>query len=171
MLCAPGSVDRIYANRGDSIAPSCRKAAGSQVVYHQPAPIAADSAHVALSANGCTDNPDVDCAFVAAAGGPLKGLWWSQKTPARRCPPSHPYLRNEQVVHGTIGVVPGVNVAEIPQVDFFAGLVLLNNTGYVIGVDVGEVTNWTISSQDWHMWLYCTSDPNRGYTCANNACL
>src|SRR5689334_16796842 len=85
VLCTPGSVDRIFADRGDYIAPSCRQAPGSQVVYHRPSPTVADSAQVARNANGCTDNPHADCKFLAASGS-LPDFWWSQKTPERQCP-------------------------------------------------------------------------------------
>src|SRR5205814_935719 len=56
VLCAPGSVDLIYANHGDSIAPSCRKAPGSQVAYHKPSLTKPPTAEH----NGCTDNPHPD---------------------------------------------------------------------------------------------------------------
>ena len=108
VLCAPGSVDRIFADRGDYIAPSCREAPRSRVVYHRPP----RSAQPARDPDGCTNNPHVDCTFL--------------------------------------------------NIDFFAPR-LVRPDDYVIGAQVGSVTNWTFSPQSWHMWLHCTSDKSQGW--------
>jgi hypothetical protein len=53
-----------------------------------------------------------------------------------------------------------------PEIDFVLFPVRTNTERYAIGVGVGSVTNWTIFNRHWQMWLYCTSDKNRGYRCA-----
>jgi hypothetical protein len=158
VLCAPGSVDRIFADRGDYIAPSCRRASGSHVAYHPPRPTTPPTAR----SDGCTDNPHVDCTFLAASGS-LPDFWWSQKTPERQCPPSHQYLLFHDYMPFGTSAPFGVEVSNLGNIDFFAPR-LVRSDDYVIGARVGSVTNWTFSAQPWHMWLHCTSDKSQGWT-------
>jgi hypothetical protein len=157
VLCAPGSVDRIFADRGDYIAPGCRKASGSQVVYRQPRPVTRPTAR----SDGCADNPHVDCTFLAASGS-LPGFWWSQKIPQRQCPPSHPYLLLRGIPDG-LNIPFGVEVSNIPQVDYFAKRLFTSPHDRVTGAFDGSVTNWTFNSQEWRMWFHCTSDKSQGW--------
>ena len=161
VLCAPGSVDRIFAERGDYIAPSCRKAPGSRVVYHRLTATAAGSAQVARKTNGCTNNPHADCAFLAASGS-LPGFWWSQKTPERQCPASHQYLQFLDTVPFGSNYPFGVEMKNVGNIGFFAPR-LIRSDDYVIGARAGSVTNWTFSTQPWEMWLHCTSDKSKGW--------
>lgn len=161
VLCAPGSVDHIFANRGDYIAPPCRRAPGSQVVYHRSTSTAAGSAEVGRDANGCTNNPHVDCKFLAASGS-LPGFWWSQKTPERQCPASHQYLQFLDTVPIGSNFPFGVEMKNLGNIGFFAPR-FVRSDNYVIGARVGSVTNWTFSSQPWEMWLHCTSDKSKGW--------
>jgi Ca2+-binding RTX toxin-like protein len=163
VFCAPGSVDRIFANHGDYIAPSCRKAAGSQVVYHRPAPTAAESARV--SANGCTDNPHESCWFEARSGRlDVWPHWWSwAKIPETHCPPSHPYLINKDYVPFGMTVTQGIAVSNVPNVDYFANRAL-GKDNYVIGNgSLSTVTDWTFHPQDWSMNFHCTRNKDEGY--------
>lgn len=163
VLCGRRSVGRVYADRGDSIAPACRRARGSQVVYRRPPPTAADSAQVPRDPNGCTNNPSVGCEYLAAAGS-LPGLWWSQKTPERQCPPDHQYLLFHDYLPFGTNAPFGVEMVNIGNIGFFAPR-LVRSDDYVIGARVGSVTNWAIpsSSQQWEMWLHCTSDQSQGW--------
>jgi RTX calcium-binding nonapeptide repeat (4 copies) len=157
VLCAPGSVDHISANRGDYIAPSCRKGPGSLVTYHQPPATKPPTARN----NGCTGNPARDCTFLAASGR-LEGFWWSQKIPQRECPPTHPYLIRKDYAPFGVNVPFGVEVSNVPNVDYFARR-LTRPDDYVIGAFGGSVTNWTFSPQEWRMWFHCTSDQSQGW--------
>jgi len=161
--CAPGKVDRVFAGRGDSVAPSCRRAHGSQVTYRRPTPTAAGSAHVARDPNGCTNNPNVNCEYLAASGS-LPGLWWNQKTPERQCPPDHQYLLLKDYVPYGTNAPFGVEIVNIGNVGFFAAR-LIRPDDYVVGAREGSVTNWAIpsSTQRWEMWLHCTSDKSQGW--------
>src|SRR3954454_14988759 len=161
VLCAPGKVDRVHAGRGDSIAPACRRAHGSRVRSRRPAPTAIARAHVARDPDGCTNNPDTNCEFEAAAGS-LPGLWWNQKTPERQCPPDHQYLLLRDYVPFGTNAPFGVEIVNIGNVGFFAPR-FIRSDDYVIGARVGSVTNWTTSSQPWEMWLHCTSDKSQGW--------
>jgi len=157
VLCASGSVNRISADPGDFIAPSCRKAPSPRSSTTSPRPPRAP----ARDANGCTNNPNVDCTFLAASGR-LQGLWWSQKIPQRECPPSHTYLLFKDYVPFGVNVPFGVEVSNIPKVDYFARRVVRPDD-YVIGAFGGSVTNWTLEPQEWHMWFHCTSDKGKGW--------
>jgi hypothetical protein len=164
VVCPRGSVDRVFADRGDSIARTCRRARGSQVVYRRPAPTPADSAQVPRDPNGCTNNPDVNCEYLAASGS-LPGLWWSQKTPESQCPPDHQYLLFQSYVPFGTNAPFGVEIVNIGNVGFFAAR-LVRPDDYVVGAQAGSVTNWAVpsSSQPWEMWLHCTSDKSQGWT-------
>ena len=159
VLCGRRSVGRVFADRGDSIARACRRARGSQVVYRRPPPTAADIAQ--RDPNGCTNNPNVECEYLAAAGS-LPGFWWSQKTPERQCPPDHEYLVLRDYVPFGTSAPFGVEIVNIGNVGFFAPR-FVRSDDYVIGARVGSVTNWTTSSQPWEMWLHCTSDKSQGW--------
>ncbi|MGH3338588.1 MAG: calcium-binding protein, partial [Propionibacteriaceae bacterium] len=161
VVCAPGSVDRVFADRGDSIAPACRRARRSRIVYpRSPAP-AADSGQ--RDPNGCTNNPAVTCEYLAAAG-TLPGLWSSQKTPERQCPPDHQYLLFQDYMPFGTSAPFGVEIVNIGNVGFFAPR-FVRSDDYVIGARVGSVTNWAVpsSTQPWEMWLHCTSDQSQGW--------
>jgi hypothetical protein len=166
VLCAPGSVDRIYANRGDYIAPSCRKAPGSQVVYHQP-PLAKPPS---AGANGCKDNPDRDCTFLARSGR-LPHFWASDSWQFLKCcdcPNSHPFLINKDYVASSIFVVRGLEPRG--NVDWFLSVEYGRNPngnafGYAFAASSGSVTNWSFRAEDWELWLHCTSDKSQGYKC------
>jgi hypothetical protein len=157
ILCAPGSVNRISADPGDFIAPNCRKAPSPRSSITSPRPPRAP----ARDANGCTDNPNVDCTFLAASGR-LEGFWWSQKIPQRECPSSHTYLLFKDYVPFGVNVPFGVEVSNIPKVDYFARRVVRPDD-YVIGAFGGSVTNWSLQPQEWHMWFHCTSDKDKGW--------
>jgi hypothetical protein len=161
VVCAGGSDDRVFANRGDSISRSCRRARVSQVVYRRPPPTAADSAQ--RDPNGCTNNPDVNCEFLGASGR-LPDLWSHQKTPERQCPPDHQYLLFHDYVPFGTSAPFGVEIVNIGNIGFFAPR-FVRSDDYVIGARVGSVTNWAIpsSSQPWEMWLHCTSDQSQGW--------
>jgi hypothetical protein len=103
----------------------------------------------------------VDCTFLAASGR-LEGFWWSQKIPQRECPPSHTYLIRKDYVPFGVNVPFGVEVSNVPKVDYFARR-LTRPDDYVIGAFGGSVTNWTFSPQEWHMWFHCTSDKSQGW--------
>lgn len=161
VVCAVGSVDRIFANHGDSMSSSCGRAAGSQIAYHRPPSTAPGKTSLAPSANGCTDNPNVDCSY-PAAGGSLPGLLWWARTPQRQCPASHPYLQFLDTVPFGSNYPFGVEMKNIGNIGFFAPR-LVGANDYVHGAQVGEVTNWTFSEQRWEMVLHCTSDRAHGW--------
>jgi hypothetical protein len=159
ILCAPGSVNRIYANRGDYIAPWCRDAAGSQVVYHQPPRTPTPSAR----SQECGTRA-VEC-VVKVASGSLPGMWSWATFPQRLCPPSHPYLINHHYFTPILFAAPGMqpvgNVDYFMTVRFGPGNKLSQRPA--IGNGIGEVTNWTFRRQDWQMWFHCTSNINDSY--------
>ena len=166
VLCAPGSVDHIFADRGDYVAPPCRRAPGSQVVYHRPTSAAPDSAQAARDSNGCTDNPHVDCKFLAASGS-LPDFWWSQKTPERQCPPSHQYLQFLGLPFRSATNFPfGVEMKNLGNIGFFAPR-FVRSDDYVIGARVGSVDELDLLAPAMGMWLHCTSDKSRGWKHGN----
>jgi Ca2+-binding RTX toxin-like protein len=172
VLCAPGSVDHIYANRDNYIAPSCRKAAGSQVVYSRPAPAAARRP-LASGADGCTDNPAVDCEFSVTAG-VLTGFWDGASIPAVDCPASHPYMLNQAFdvlfLRG-VRVNPPADSGTVITVGYYvephiAGFGPLG--GYAVGIGGGSVTSWTFDHDThYEVSLNCSSDKSHGWTRQN----
>jgi RTX calcium-binding nonapeptide repeat (4 copies) len=161
VLCASGSVDRIYANRGDSIAPSCRKASGSLVAYHEPRPTKPPTAQH----NECSSN-NQNCTFLAASGS-VPFLWTTDTFPERRCPPSHPYLLEKDYFTPILFKAPGMqpvgNIDYFMTVRFGPGNSPPKNPQPAIGNGVGEVTNWTLQRQEWQMWFHCTSQIHLSY--------
>ena len=169
VLCAPGSVVRIYANRGDYIAPSCRKAPRSRVVYPRPRPAAADKPQVGTT-NGCKDNPAVDCEFRAASGS-LPGFWFSDSIPAVDCPASHPYMLNkayDALFLRGVRVNPPADSGTVLTVGYYVEPLLKPFgplAGYAVGILGGSVTSWTFEHNvHWAVYLNCSSDRSRGWT-------
>ena len=161
VLCASGSVDLIYANRGDYIAPSCRKASGSLVAYHKPPSTKPPTAQN----NGCTNNPARDCTSLVASGS-LSFLWTSDTFPERRCPPGHPYLIKKDYFTPILFKAPGMQ--PVGNVDYFMKPRFgpdnsPSNPQPAIGNGIGEVTNWTLVRQHWQMWFHCTRDISQSY--------
>jgi hypothetical protein len=132
VLCAAGSVDRILANRGDYVSRSCD---GSRVVYHRPPPTAADSAPAA-AANGCTDNPAVNCSYLAVSGDLPASLWSFQRIKAQQCPASHPYLQFLDTVPFGSNFPFGVEIKNLGNVGFFAPRIV-GDGDYVLGASKG----------------------------------
>ena len=163
VVCARGSVDRVFVDRSDSIAPACRRARGSQVVYRRSPPAAADGAQVPRDPNGCDNNSEVNCEFRADEGR-LRDFWSSQQTAESQCPPDHEYLLNHDYVPFGTNAPFGVEIVNIGNVGFYATR-LVRADDYVVGAHQGMVTNWAIPSspQHWEMWLHCTSDQSQGW--------
>jgi RTX calcium-binding nonapeptide repeat (4 copies) len=168
VLCAAGSVDHIYANRGDYIAPSCRKAAGSKVVYKRPALAAANTPRVS-SAGNCTGLV-VDCEFLVKEGN-LIGFWDSDSIPAADCPASHPYLLNQAfdvLFTRGVRVNPPADSGTVITVGYYVEPSLKGfepNSGYAIGIYNGSVTSWTFDhNEHWAVYLNCSSDKSHGWT-------
>jgi hypothetical protein len=158
VICAARSVDRIFVNRGDHLSASCH---GSRVVFHRPPSTPAGSPPAA-AANGCTDNPAVNCSYLASSGLLPGSLWSHQKVKAQQCPASHPYLQYLDTVPFGSNFPFGVEIKNLGNVGFFAPRIVRDDD-YVLGAQEGSVTNWTFSEQHWEMWLNCTSDKANGW--------
>jgi hypothetical protein len=187
VLCAPGSVNRIEADRGDRLRPSCRRGASS-VRYRRP-PSGAPTAHAAqVTGSGTNDDPYVttdcvleskfdeheiyDCTFPARA---LSGLWANEYVPAYKCPASFPWLlffnyapSGTQLPDGVevdglgpIGVsISGVSSA-IPGPDSRRPGKLA--TGTLTGFPNSSATSWRLGINSYTVVLHCVPDPNDGW--------
>jgi hypothetical protein len=154
------------------------------VSYRRPpneAPAAdAPAAHAAqlVSGDGSNDNPYVaECTqpqyvichtpyFTARS---LTGLWANEYVPAHQCPPSHPFLYDENYAPAGTALPQGVAVLGLGPIGVsITGVKMKRVTVneitsiYTIGTYTGwpnsSATNWEIDTNSYQVQLFCTSD-------------
>ena len=178
VMCAPGSINHITADRGDRVAPSCRGKRSSTVRYVrlQSGRPAAHAAQVGgIGTNGdpytaeCDDPKDVECTVTFPAR-TLTGLWANEYVPAYECPQGdHPYLLQQNYAPGGTSLIDGVAVTGLGPI----GVSITGASGdpYATGTLTGypwsSATNWTFGTNSYHVVLHCTSDADGGYTPSN----
>jgi Ca2+-binding RTX toxin-like protein len=186
VACAAGSTNRIVVDRGDRLHPNCRAASASSVSYRRPPngagaqPPEAPAAHAAqsVSGDGSNDNPYVaECTqpqyvichtpyFTARS---LTGLWANEYVPAHQCPPSHPFLYDENYAPAGTALPQGVAVLGLGPIGVsITGVKMKRVTVneitsiYTIGTSTGwpnsSATNWEIDTNSYQVQLFCTSD-------------
>jgi RTX calcium-binding nonapeptide repeat (4 copies) len=186
VACAAGSTNRIVVDRGDRLHPTCRAASASSVSYRRPPngagaqPPDAPAAHAAqsISGDGSNDNPYVaECTepqyvicntplFTARS---LTGLWANEYVPAYQCPPSHPFLYDENYAPAGTALPQGVGVLGLGPIGVSITGVRMKRVTvneitsiYTIGTYTGwpssSATNWEIDTNSYQVQLACTSD-------------
>ena len=182
VVCARGSVNRIQADRGDSLHPRCRQGR-SQVSYVRPTtrtPAAAKAAQSQpVSGTGTHDDPyiascdnetDNPCLISAFAARSLSGFWANEFVPAYKCPTSHPYLYDKNYAPAGTALIKGVEVAGLGPIGvsitgFFS--VDLTTVFRVTGIDTGtfnsSATNWTSGTNSYQVKLHCTKTASLGH--------
>jgi hypothetical protein len=179
VLCAPGSINRIRADRGDRLHPRCRGRASS--VSHPRRRSRASAAYVAqqkpVSGDGsngnpyiaaCDDETRVDCVVSSFPARSLSGWWANEYVPAYKCPASHPYLyARAYFPYGT--TVPwGVEVLGLGPIGVsISGYSIIESSWLVTGTTTGgfasSATNWTTGTNSYKVKLHCTSDEEHGF--------
>jgi hypothetical protein len=179
VVCAAGSHDNlIYADRSDTIAPSCRQHR-SRVLYRPAPSVSPRPAHAAQAVTGdggngnpftapCDDPADIDCRVDGFAGRSLSGLWANEYVPAYQCPQDHPYLLTpDYVPYGTL-VPNGVEVVGLGPIGVSISGANIGAAQLVLGTKTGfpnsSATNWTFGTNSYKVILHCTSDPSHGWT-------
>jgi RTX calcium-binding nonapeptide repeat (4 copies) len=180
VVCAAGSHDDlIYADRSDTIAPSCRRNR-SRVLYRPApalAPRAAHTAQLTVSGDGSNDHPYtapcdnpglVDCTASSFAARTLRGWLANEYVPAYQCPSDHPYLFNDSYNPFGTALPAGVEVLGLGPI----GVSILGvNTaadvpwaiGTFTGFGISSATNWKGGDQSYQVVLHCTSDTDHAY--------
>jgi hypothetical protein len=185
VACAAGSTSRIVVDRGDRLHPNCRGPASS-VSYRRPpngagaqaADAPAARAAQTITGSGTNDNPYVaECTqpqyvicntplFTARS---LSGLWANEYVPAYQCPPSHPFLYDENYAPAGTALPQGVGVLGLGPVGIsITGVKMKRVTVneitsiYTIGTYTGwpnsSATNWETDTNSYQVQLACTSD-------------
>ena len=185
VMCAPGSVNHITADRGDRIAPSCRGKAsivrdvrlpggrptgrGAQT-SGPPRPVARAAQGTGSDASPYTAecNPpepsSTDCA-VALWQQTLSGLWTHSGVPAMQCPASHPWLVNQDYTPFGTSVPNGVSVGGLGPVGIFISADFADSNGVAAGTltDKASATNWTSGTNTYTVYLHCTHNTGEAY--------
>ena len=185
VACAAGSTSRIVVDRGDRLHPNCRGPASS-VSYRRPpngagaqaADAPAARAAQTITGSGTNDNPYVaECTqpqyvicntplFTARS---LSGLWANEYVPAYQCPPSHPFLYDENYAPAGTALPQGVGVLGLGPIGIsITGVKMKRVTVneitsiYTIGTYTGwpnsSATNWEFDTNSYQVQLACTSD-------------
>ena len=180
VVCAAGSHDNlIYADRSDTIAPSCRRTR-SRVLYRPApalAPRAAHTAQLTVSGDGSNDHPytapcdnpsDVDCTVSSFAARTLRGWLANEYVPAYQCPADHPYLFNDSYQPFGTTLPNGVEVQGLGPVGVsITGIKVTADVPRAIGTYTGfgnsSATGWKGGDQSYTVVLHCTSDTNHAY--------
>jgi Ca2+-binding RTX toxin-like protein len=173
----------VYADRSDTIAPSCRRH-HSRVLYRPVSTVAPRpglAAQLAVSGDGSNGNPYTTAACdqpfpvpgttctVTFPSRSLKGFWSSEFVPAYQCPQAagFPYLFNQDYApFGTL-LFRGVEVRGLGPV----GVVISSGQHKIVGRDLdvffatltgpgnSGATNWDGYGSSYTVVLHCTSDP------------
>jgi hypothetical protein len=176
VLCAPGSIKRIQADRHDRIDASCRRAAAARVINRWPATTPPANAAQTVSGDGSNERPytapcdDPDsglCKVSAFASRTLNAFWANEYVPAYQCPQDHPYLLDETYSLATLP--KGVEVEGLGPVG--VSITGVNTTRQTVGgedVDIGvgtktgfpnsSATSWSLSPVSYRPILHCTGD-------------
>ncbi|MBV8988868.1 MAG: hypothetical protein JO372_09950 [Solirubrobacterales bacterium] len=186
VMCAPGSINHITADRSDRIAPSCRRAKASTVRYvrlpsgratGRAAQASGPQRPVARAAqgNGSDASPytaecnppepaSTDCA-VALWQQTLSGLWTHAGVPAMQCPASHPWLVNQDYTPFGTSVPNGVSVQGLGPIGIFISADFTDANGAAVGTltDKASATNWTTGTNTYTVYLHCTHNTGEAY--------
>ena len=164
VMCAADSVNRITADRGDRIAPSCR-GKRSRVSYVR-LPSGRRSARAAqtdsspLTAECSPPEPSSTDCEIELWESSLSGLWTHQQVPALQCPASHPWITDtDYAPFGTI-VPLGVDVTGLGPIGIYIPLIL-DSADYSAGTKTEQAvaTNWTLTGTNTYaVNLHCTDN-------------
>jgi Ca2+-binding RTX toxin-like protein len=181
VLCTPGSINRIRADRSDRLHPRCRRATSSisyarraskapaaRVAQQQPVSGAGthDSPYIAA----CDDETQNPCEISAFAARSLTGVWANEYVPAYKCPTSHPYLYDYKYAPSGTHLLGGVEVVGLGPIGvsvtgFFS--INLDTVWRITGADTGwpnsSATNWTSGTNSYHVKLHCTKTASLGF--------
>ena len=180
VVCAPGSINRIRADRDDRIHPNCRLAESS--VRYPRADGGGPGARVAqarYTGDGsatnpytapCDDETQDPCDINAFAARSLTGLWKNEFVPAYKCPSSHPYLYDQRYAPPGTSLIDGVSVSGLGPIGVsitgFTSIDLATvwrATGAQTGTFNSSATNWTTGTNSYQVTLVCTKDANSGW--------
>lgn len=185
VVCAAGSVDPVYADRGDRIGAGCH-GKGSRVLYRKPpkqltATAAVVTAHAAggVTGNGTNadpyvapcDNPgEVDCSVAFPRRLVPSGLWSGASVPAYKCPAFHDFLLAKNFAPWGTALPKGVEIVGLGPVGIsITGASSLpygrDNyaTGTLTGYPNSSATNWYGPTVGYRVILHCTSELKRGW--------
>jgi hypothetical protein len=177
VVCGPGSINHIRADRGDRTAPSCG-GKGSSVRYVRL--LGGDPAAHAAQTSGTGSNTDpysaecdpvepidVDCETSEVWSESLTGLWTHAYVPAVQCPASHPWLTNTNYVPWGTVVPNGIEIAGLGPIGVSISGDNRDSNDYTIGTltggDYSSVTNWTGGTNTYTIYLHCTHNIDNRY--------
>lgn len=177
VVCGPGSINHIRADRVDRIAPSCG-GKGSSVRYVR-LPGGDPAAHAAqTTGSGTNADPysaecdpvepiDVDCETSEVWSESLTGLWTHAYVPAVQCPASHPWLTNTNYVPWGTVVPNGIEIAGLGPIGVSISGDNRDSNDFTIGTltggDYSSVTNWTGGTNTYTIYLHCTHNIDNRY--------
>jgi hypothetical protein len=164
VMCAADSINRITADRGDRIAPSCR-GGSSSVRYVRPASgrpsaRAAQTDSSPLTAECSPPEPSSTDCKIELWDASLSGLWTHQQVPALQCPASHPWINDTDYAPFATVVPLGVEVAGLGPIGIYIPGIL-DSGDYSAGTKTeGAVaTNWTVTGTNTYtVYLHCTDN-------------
>jgi hypothetical protein len=183
VACSAGSHDTlIYADHGDTIAPTCGQR-HARVRYRPPPTMSPRPARAAQAVSGdgsnenpfiagCDDPGQVDCTASAFPPRTLSDLWSNEYVPAYQCQDDHPYLLNQ--IYSPVGTslpngveVQGLGPIGVSIRGVLAGPVVPGGLSYGRGTSTGfpnsSATNWTFGTNSYQVILHCTSDQSQAW--------
>jgi hypothetical protein len=175
--CAPGSTNRIRADRDDRLHPSCRR--GASTVRYMGTPSGNPPAHAAqqpVSGDGsngnpyiaeCDDGSGVFCSVSSFASRSLSGLWKNEYVPAYECPTSHPWLHNQNFAPGGTALPLGVEVRGLGPIAVSITGVSTTTDSFANGTATGfpnsSATSWSLGTNAYQVVLHCTNLSGANY--------
>jgi Ca2+-binding RTX toxin-like protein len=179
VLCGASSTDlRIYVDRDDSVASTCRKsdavitpvpktAAGRArlIAAKRAVPASGDGSNLYPFVQPC-DEPGEDCT-VHFATRSFSQFLQNEYIPAYSCPADHPYLLNQSFAPAGTSLPLGVQVYTFNVGVSITGAQKKYGTDYLAGTYTGfpysSATNWALDGRgSYRVVLHCTSSAEHG---------
>jgi hypothetical protein len=183
--CHPDSTNNIVVDRDDRLHPRCDDSDASTVRYVAPqseTPTAHTAQQTARSAqqspitgDGSSDNPFTapcddatqdPCVGSGHRARSLDGLWDGENVPAYKCPPSHPYLIDQDYAPFGTALPAGVEVVGLGPIGVSISGVKTSG-GWAIGTLTGfpnsSATSWSFGTNSYRVQLHCARTTTNSY--------
>jgi RTX calcium-binding nonapeptide repeat (4 copies) len=171
IICSPGAIDRVAADRGDELDPRCRRAGASGASAEASQSVTGSGTNEDPYVSDCADPNAQQCAVTTFDERRLSDMWSHEYVPAYRCNVNkHPYLLNQNYAPGGTTLPKGVEVIGLGPISVsITGIAPGSNVGLLYGIGTltgglnSSATSWSFSSNTYRVQLHCSHNVSDGY--------
>ena len=171
VICSPGAIDRVAADRGDELHPRCRRAAASSTTAEASQSVTGSGTNADPYVSDCADRQAEQCVVTTFDERRLTVLWQNEYVPSYQCNVhTHPYLINQTYSPAGTTLPKGVEVIGLGRVSVsITGIAPGSNVGLLYGIGTltgglnSSATNWSGGLALYQVQLHCSHNVNDGY--------